>query len=320
VPTIPIISQTDSFRTTVADLVKNPRLIPRRMLSLTENEFMADWVLRDGGSAPGGVVQYQESSPLFADSEPVIKAEFGEYQYVYSSEGFSKVAVAVNRGLAIRISEDMRRRNQMERVNTQMTQAKNTLVRAWEMAFRDAIVNNASVPYFNASGTTEGWEASDATIAKDILLAKQVVGESQSPSQTGNFYGFVADTLICSIGTANVIIGNDKYREFYRGNLADQNILYKGKLPNQIEGLNVMTSRFWPDNLVVVCEAKTVGFKADERPTQWTPLAEDVDREVWRSNGSRISAVAIDQPRAACFIKATQGADNAFEGPTVTIP
>ena len=315
----PIVASSDGARTTVSDLVKSPRVIPRRMLELTRSQYIVDSVLRAGGDAPGGVVSFYESTPLFLDgSAPgtaaaaVVKPEFGEYRIMTSSEGQQRLVVSINRGLAIRVSEDMRRRNQIERVSIQMTQAKNTLTRTWDMAFRDALLLNASVPFFNASGTAEGWEAADADIRRDIMLAKQMVANSQAGASTEDFLGFVADTMVCSYTTAQVILGNTKFQDVYHGNLADENVLYTGKLPNQIQDLTVLQSRTWPDNLVWVGERGTIGFIANERPERWTPLRYDEDRETWRSNGSRISAIGIDQPKAGVFIKNVLGVDGVI--------
>ena len=48
---------------------------------------------------------------------------------------------------------------------------------------------------------------------------------------------------------------------------------------------------------------KTVGGIGDERPLRSTPMYEDPNRESWRSNTVRQSAIVIDQPKAACLIE-----------------
>lgn len=307
--TTPIQSWQDGQRVTVNSLLKNPRVLPRRVLSLLENQFLMDSVLRNGGSAPGGVVAYWQSEPLFMDDDPAIKEEWGEYKIGTTSEGVPQMVMAINRGLGILISEEMRRREQMDRVNKMIGRVKNTMIRTWDKVMRDALLTNASVPFINASGTDDGWFADDANIRKDILEAKVVVNEAEADTvQAENFLEFNADTMICSYQTANQIIMDDNFQKVYIGDLADENLQYTGKLPNKILDLNVLRARTWPDDVVWIGERGTVGFRADERPLQSTPLRENPDREVWRSNTSRITAIGIDEPKAGVLIKNIQGA------------
>lgn len=298
----PIVSTSDGPRVTVNDLVKNPTVIPRRIISMAENQFVVDSLLRPGGSNYG-TVEFYQSSPLFMDNDAAIKPEFGEYRIGTSSEGALMVAISVNKGLSIMISEEMRRRNKIDRVNQQLTQVRNTIVRGWDRTGRDAII-----AALTAAGQTHAvataWDATTGTInvRKDILASKLVVTEAESGDQDENFLGFIPDTMVCSPYIANVIVMDDSFAGVYRGNLAAESVLYAGKLPQQITDLTVMVSRDWPDDSVLVCERGTLGFISDERPLQATPLYERQEREVWRSDVSRISAIGIDQPKAGVLI------------------
>lgn len=305
----PIVSQSDGPRVTVNSLVKSPRVIPARIIDLLQNQFLADSLLRDGGDIPGGVAQFWESTPLFSDVGSSIREEFGEYRIVTTSMGIPSIAVSVNRGMSIMVSEEMRRRNQLDRVNIQMTQVRNTMRRDWDDAFMLGITGNSSVPThvagtaFDGSGTAHEWtDATNAIIRKDILNAKRIVSEAVSGNQARNYLGFNPDTMVMSIADSNTLLADPTFNNVYQGNISDENLLYVGKLPNQILGLDVMISRTWAPGTVLVCERGTIGFICDERPLQATPLNEDVDRETWRSNVSRISAMGIDQPLAACVI------------------
>jgi len=294
-----IVSAQDGPRVTVATLVKNPLVIPKRIISLLDNQFVMDSLLRPGGDAPGGAIVYSESTPLFPNGQAGIKEEFGEYPIIVSQEGQIRVVTTTNRGFSILISEDMRRRNSMDRVNLQMTQGKNLMIKTWDTVFNTAVLTNPSVPTLPV---TVAWNQSGAKIRFDIGQAKQVVTEATSDTQADNFLGFNPNVMVMSPTVANVITYNDEYNAIFQGNIADQNISYVGKLPNQLHDLTVLVSLTFPDDKVLICERNTIGFIANERPLQSTPLYEDQPRETWRSDTSRISAVGIDQPQAGVIL------------------
>jgi len=304
-----IVSASDGARVTVNALTKNPTVIPRRIISMLQNQFLVDSLLRNGGSIPGGVAEFWESTPLFANSGSAIKEEFGEYKIVETSDGTPSIAVSVNRGLGIIISEDMRRRNQLDRVNQQMTQVRNTLIRDWDLALQAGLIGNPSIPThvagtaIDGSGTAHMWtDQTNAKIRSDILIAKQLVTEAAVPTQADNWFGFMPDTMVMNTSDAFTLLNDPNFNNVYQWNLADQNLLYTGKLPNQILDLDTMVSRTWPKGTVLICERNTIGFISDERGLQSTPLVENPDTEVWRSNTSRISAIGIDQPLAGILI------------------
>jgi len=58
--------------------LKDPTRVPTYVLSLMKQGFLADAVLRPGGSAPAGVVRFDESTPLYADSSVTNRAEGAE--------------------------------------------------------------------------------------------------------------------------------------------------------------------------------------------------------------------------------------------------
>lgn len=298
--TTPIVSSASGTRVAVSDLIQHPRVIPRRMISMMDQQFVVDAILRDGGDAPGGSVQFEDSPPLYADQDAAVKEEFAEYPIATASTGRVRVAIAENRGLGIVVSEDMRRRNRMDRITQQMTVTRNTLVRTWETAFRSAFTSHADVSTFPVSAGA--WNTSTAEIRHDIFQAKNVVGTAVAPGTTESYLGFSPDTLIVSADIATAILSNEQFASVYQGDLAAENVQYTGVLPRQIAGLTTLVSRTWPNDTALVLERDTVGFIADERPMQASPLRYNEDTEAWRSNVSRISALGIDQPKAACFI------------------
>jgi len=300
---LPIIGASDGLRVTVNDLMKSPRVIPRRILDLMQNNFIADAILRNAGSNDAGVVQFWQSQPLFADYNSSIREEWGEYQIVTTSDGLPSIATSVDRGLSLKVSDEMRRRNSIDRVNTQIVQIKNTLTRDWDLAFQTSIINSVAT-VVDVSGTRP-WDGTGTTptIRKDILTAKKAIRTAVSTNQTNNYFGFMPDTIVMSPLGEYDIEADPTFNTIYEGNIADEDLTYTGKLPNKILDLDPLVSLTWPDNYVLICERKTIGFISDEVSLRATPMYRDEVHKSWRTDVNRQSLMGIDQPLAGALIK-----------------
>lgn len=300
-PTVPVVNSGDGARITVNDMIRDPLLIRARVLQLSANQFLADAVLRNAGSVPGGVVRYEESTPLFADNDPEIVEEGGEIPIVAGQRGLRKVAHTVKRAMAIKVTEEHRQRNNVDDVNRQISQVTNTMRRAWDLTFFNALLNHPDVASVAASGL---WSATTSKPRFDIHDAIEAVTEAASPTtgQENSYLDFEPDTLLIGTKARSDLFTHDAFQNVYQGNIADENLQYTGKLPNQIFGLDVLVSRSMPAGKAVVMQRKVVGGIADEFPYDATPLYQLREIQSWRSDVSRRSAVFIDQPLAAALI------------------
>jgi hypothetical protein len=303
---MPIRGVNDGARVTVNDLINNPTVIPRRILEMATNQFIGDAVLRNAGGNDSGLVEFYASTPLFADSGAAIRNEFGEYQYVTTSQGIPTIVTTVDRGLSIKISDEMRMRNKMDQVNIQMTQVTNTIRRDWDAAFMGLFLANPSVPTFAVS---TAW-ATSTTIRNDILKGEKIVDNAVTGAQANNFLNFVANTLIVTENSKFDILNSSSFNSgtgIFQGNLADQNLQYTGVLPQKLLNLDVLITKSGgalPDGKAIILERGTVGFYSDEEPLQSTPLYRDQPRRTWRSDTNRRSAMGLDQPLAAVILTA----------------
>jgi len=298
---IPITSVSDGPRVTVNELINNPTVVPRRILQIAENQFIADSVLRNAGGNNSGVIEFYQSSPLFANKGAAIRAEFGEYQYVTTNQGLLTVTTTVDRGLSIKVSDEMRMRNNIDVVNLQMAQVKNTIVRDWDAAFMALFLANVSVQTF---AVATAW-ATSTTIRQDILKATKLVNNATLTGQAQNFFQFKADTLIITETSRYDMLSSTQFNNIFQGNLASENLLYTGTMPQQVLNLDVLVTRSGgalPDGKAIVLERGTCGFYSDEEPLQATPLYRDQPRRTWRSDVNRRSAMGLDQPLAACIL------------------
>lgn len=294
-------SYSDAPRVTVNELLKDPLVIPSLILDMTRNEFVMDSVLRSGGAAPSGAVRYAESTPLYADDYPEIRPEFGEVPVVPTSVGIPRVVFSHERAMAIMVSDEMRRRQAIDPVARQLLQVKNTMVYSWNTAFYSAVVSNASIQTLAVSNA---WSSAAATIRADIMQAVFLIENANivSPSGVTQWLGFEADTLIINHGTKNTLLQSSTFAAPYIGDIASENLLYTGTLPQQILNLDVMVSRQVPAGNAIIMQRQRAGFFADELPFMAGPLYRDEPRKTWRSDTQRAAAIGLDQPLAIVLL------------------
>jgi hypothetical protein len=300
VPT-PAYSSLDGPRITVDALLKDPLVIPALILDMTQNEFIVDAVLRAGGMATSGAVRYSESTPLYADDTPEIRAEFAEVPVVPTSVGIPRVVFTHERAMAIMVSDEMRRRQAIDPVTRQLQQVKNTMVWSWNTAFYSAVIANAGIQTLAVSNP---WASSNATIRGDIANGVYLIENASivSPLGLSQFLGFEADTMIINHGTKNTLLQSSSFAAPYIGDIASENLQYTGVLPNRIFNLDVLVSRQVPAGNALIMQRQRCGFIADELPFTAGPLYREESRKVYRSDTQRSSAVGLDQPASIVLL------------------
>lgn len=300
-----IASSTDGPRVTVAAMIKEPTVIPRRILSLLQNQFIADSVLRKLPPTQSGAYVYEESTPLFAEGDAPIVGEFGEIPVISGRVGARRVAVTVKRALAVQVSVEMRNRNNIDAVNTQVKQVKNTFIRTWETAFLNALLLHPDIHTMPAGAA---WDSATPNIREDLVEGTALIENSTVDDTVTDedFFGFSPNTLVIGRNVRDALMLSDDFNKAYVDNKADESVLYTGKLPGRFFNVDsIMVSREM-DRLApkgaLLLERGTVGGIGDERPLSSTPMYEQRERETWRSDTVRQSAVVIDQPKAACLL------------------
>lgn len=296
---VPVRSYIDGPRITVDTFLKDPLRIQELVFQMADQQFLADALLRSAGPVQSGAVEFFSSTPFYADSEAGRRAEFGEVPVAVTSRGAPNVTYVEERALGIFVSDEMRRRQNVDPVNTQLLQVRNTLTKAWDDVFVATL--KGAITQTVTPGVAWDTETTASAIRKDINAARKLVATAKAPGQNTSF-GFKADTLVVSEARAFDLINQEDFNKPYLGNIADENLLYTGKLPNKILGLDVVVSRVLDDDTALVLQRKIVGFIADELPLQVSALYRDEPRKSWRADVQRASAIGIDQPLAAAAI------------------
>ncbi len=296
-PTTEFVSSTDKgTQLRVSDLIKQPTTVQSIVTKMLDKQFVADALLRNAPGAAGGVVKFHEDESLFAEGIEII-AEYGEIPVAKGVDGTPRAVFTVQGGGALMISEAMRRRNNIDLVNKRLRQIKNAMVKFWDDRFMQAVFTNASIP---TMAVPLAWTDTTSKILFDVAKAGEtVLGQVDG---NGNEFGFQPDTLLVNPLRASAMSYNDQVTKVFQGNIADKNPLYVGDTGRDVGGMRLLKSFRVPVNKAVLLERKTLGFISDEVDLSTTPMYEQRERQSWRSDTTRTSAVGIDAPKSAVIL------------------
>lgn len=298
--TTPVVSVNDGPRITVNDLIGNPLMIPTKLKELMLNQFISEALFRNEGETPNGLVSYTEGHPTFLEQDVQDIAEGAAIPIATSARGVSIVARANKRGLGIRVSREMIKANNVGEVQRQITQLRNTFVRADDKVARTLLGTVTALPVDNA------WDTTDGNPRLDLATAIRTVTEAApAGASSDEWYGFMPDTIVMNPGLLPTLLDNEKFLKVYQGNIADQSIAYTGAFPAKIFGLSVIQSMAWPTDEITVLERGTVGFYSDMFPLEITGLYAEGGgpfggpTQSYRCDATHTRAIALDQPKAA---------------------
>ena len=297
--TTPIVTLGDGPKLTVSDLVGNPLMIPTKIKELMLNQFISESLFRNEGENSNGIVAYTEGDPMFLEQDVQDIAERAEIPLATGNRGVPVVAYSNKRGLGIGISREMIKANKIGEVQRQITQLTNTFKRADDRVARTLLKSLPSLPVANE------WDSTDGNPRLDLATGiREVTEAAPANASAEEWYGFQPDTIVLNPGILPTLLDNEKFLKVYQGNIADQSIAYKGALPSQIFGLNVIGSMAWPTDEVTILQRGVVGFYSDFFPFEITGLYPEGNgplggpTQSYRCDATHNRAIALDQPKA----------------------
>lgn len=318
-----ILASYDGPRVTLAARVKSPTYIPNLVLTMANQQFLTDIILRDAGTTDSGAFVYYQSTPLYANDASSIVAEFAEIPATLVQTGTPITGRTYKRALGFVVSYEAARRNNWDQVNTSARMITNTMTRDWNAVFLAQILTAVPTLQSSSHSISGGWAAGDSTTAgaqyirKDLALATKYVSLADSdtasplPYTGTNKFGFQADTMIIHPNEAQSIITSREFQYLYNGNKAGDSPAFANssivRLEQKIYGLDTYVSWQMTAGQALVLERKVIGGIVDEVSLRATPLKDDPDRQTYRSNIYRQSASFIDQPRAGVLITNVDG-------------
>jgi hypothetical protein len=310
----------DSPQWSVAQMMKRPTLVPGMVVQGVKDNLIADLLLRQGPSAPGGAVQYQEQVTFSSARDAEIIAEFGEIPTTQSDIAMPVVAATQKRGLGLKVSKEMETRNDVGRVAQEVALARDAMIRSWNRVFFLAVYRS-SVLTMNASRqATGGWTVDvvpsagltpTAGIRKDIanaqyLMANQTIQGQPNFDQTR--YGFVPDTMVVHPSLMPILLDSEEVNKvFMNSDSTDISPRFTMRYPTKFGILDIVQSWEILPNHCLVLKRNTLGFVSDEWPLAGSPMLYTEREQTYNTYFTRRALNAIDTPRSAVLINGIQG-------------
>jgi len=307
---------------TLNDLRKNPTWLPQIVYKMAENMFIAEYICRKGPPATSGSIAFREAEPLFADVEPEVIAEYGEYPSTDFHTGGLIVRATTKRGFGIRMSQEMLDDNDTATFTRNTKQAVNTMRRAWDRTFFAGFKNHPRIASMPSSLATVdgGWNNVETTLPKGTGIRRDVANaifELQHHQRDGEYDEWLEtepDTLIVHPLTLTSWIDNDELNKVFLNSPAvTEAPRYKFLFPKRFFNLNIVSSFEMPVNedgipsAALLLQRNETAFISDKRAFRVTPMYEEKKNESWRSDMSRISTMGVDNPYSALWITDIDG-------------
>lgn len=283
---------------TVNAMLKNPLLVPELFRTFFKGRFIADQILRPAGKAEGGAVQFWVSGPVYPDvvsGDAEVVAPLAEIPVANPIIGTPASEQVAKRGLGLRISREIKDRNNVGLVMRGIEQIRNSIVRSVDAALMAAL--EAAVTQ-SVSVTTPWDAASGTTTRKDVAAAKALVETLQDVG-----FDYDLNTLLVNRRTRDDLIFSAELAAPFVGAVAGQNPLLTGKLAEVLGFDQVLVSPQIPTDKAYAVQRNVVGGIADERGSAGQPIEvsdpfAEPAHEATRWNVTRAAAGFVDNPGA----------------------
>jgi hypothetical protein len=231
-------------------LLSNPRVLAKRVASLTDMKFIADWLLQDRLDATGGGLFYETGEEVFADTDPEAIAPLGEYPMVVLESG-EVVSVKTDKwGLDTMISDEKISRQGRVPFDRGLQRLSNTVIRFVDSVSMAVIASRVSSTFTAAAG----WETAGSAVRSILTIQAE-------RAELG--FGFELDTIVLRAEQYATVIGmliDDKSLPREAGETAIQ-----GSLPVNALGLTWATTPHFQGANPLLLDRENLGGMADEK-------------------------------------------------------
>ena len=231
-------------------LLSNPTVIAKRLLSLTEMKFVADFLLTGRFNAAGGGIFYETGEEAFAAESPEAISPLGEYPKVVLESGEVVSARTVKWGLDTVISDEKIARQGLSYVNRGLVRLGNSVVRHVDSVAMAVIASRVTSTFASPATWTTAGKAVEAVLS--IQTTRGELG-----------MGLDLDTIVLNGPDYAKVIGmlvDDKALPRETGATA-----VEGNLPVNALGLTWVTTPHYSGANPLLVDREQLGGMADER-------------------------------------------------------
>jgi hypothetical protein len=277
---------------TVSVFLNTPARVQRAITDFALNRFILDKIFRQGPTATGGAVVYDQvtGSFFFLDRDVQEIRPGSNFPILSGGEQLPQVAVVKKLGGEVKLTYEAVRRDNRALLSREMTRLGNNIVR---------YVDGAAIAALNAApiltmAVGAAWSIASTDILADIATAAELV--------YGPDLGYQADTLIVNPIKHMHMVKNTTLRTALpREDTTTRNPIFGGRI-NMLEGIDVYTTNRVPAGTGYLLQSGQAGDYSEEIPTYARPIDEPRE-ESWYIHGARIVVPYVTDP--LCVVKMT---------------
>lgn len=230
-------------------LLKNPALIAKRVATLADQKFIADFLLPGRYRADGGGVFYETGEQIFAADSTEIVTPGSAYPKTVLTQGEIAAAKTDKRGIGTDITDEKISREGIAYVNKGLTRLANTVVRDVDQIAMAVIASKVT----STSAATAAWTTPGA-----ILETLQTLKDTRADGT-----GIDLETVVLSPAKyakliALLVNANAFPRE-------SANLVLSGNLPLDVLGYTWVTSPRYTSANPMFLDREQLGGMADEQ-------------------------------------------------------
>ena len=165
--TYPAPAQTGSNLTVqeIHHLLKTPETLARRVRTLSEQRFIADFLLKGRFTATGGGIYYETGEPVFTDDAAEEVTPGAGYPLTKARSGELAAARVSKWGRDVPVTDEAIARMKMNPVDKALTKLVNMNVKTVDSAALGVIASKVTATYNVTAGTNPGvWTTADALV------------------------------------------------------------------------------------------------------------------------------------------------------------
>jgi hypothetical protein len=297
-------------RITVDTAMKFPNIIARALVDLTYQRFVADRILAKGTpeQVAGGAAIFQRAEGIFPDrvAEQVMpRSEWPRSGWTVPD----LFAAAVKKlGLEVPISDEARRRNQLDVLARAQRKLANAVIKFVDGLAMTMITTDAAINTYTASNT---WTGGSANILGDLAAGRNLVNNAD--------LGYAVDTLVINPAQETAMITDATIRGILPRESTPRNAAITGQ-PVPLVGLRqILVTNQMPAGKAILLESGTAGSIADEaplpdegynaynggadEPTLYVKQYREDDRDETIVRCARFPAMWIAEPKSVVYMQ-----------------
>jgi hypothetical protein len=154
---------------TISRFLNSPTLVARRLRTLLENRFIADYLLSQRFKVIGGAILYETGESIFTADAPRQIAPGMDYPITTAATAAASLAATSKWGQDAKVTDEQIARTQMQPVNRALTKLANQNVKTIDGLALSAVATAVS----QTTAATASWTtATAAQMLKDVANAK----------------------------------------------------------------------------------------------------------------------------------------------------